>query len=82
MDRNEIIAKLKTLVEEEGQIKIESDDQALDIDSFTMMLVITFVSEEFGVELDLDQLDFDVFNSLNTFADMVQQQAAEMSKVA
>ncbi len=79
MDKAEIVSKLKALIEEEAQISISSNDEELDIDSFTMMLVITYVKEEFGIELDLDKLDFDVFNSLNSFADMVLAQEAELS---
>ncbi|MED5575486.1 MAG: phosphopantetheine-binding protein [Pseudomonadota bacterium] len=82
MNRSEIVSKLKALIEEEAQIKIESEDQELDIDSFTMMLVITYVKEEFDIELDLDKLDFDIFNSLNTFADLVTEEASELSDVA
>ena len=79
MDKAEIVSKLKALIEEEAQVSISSNDEELDIDSFTMMLVITYVKEEFGIELDLDKLDFDVFNSLNSFADMVLAQEAELS---
>jgi len=79
MDKAEIVSKLKALIEEEAQLSISSNDEELDIDSFTMMLVITYVKEEFGIELDLDKLDFDVFNSLNSFADMVLAQEAELS---
>jgi len=35
------------------------------------MLIITYVDEEMGVRLDMDQLDFDDFKSLNTFTDLV-----------
>ena len=79
MDKAEIVSKLKASIEEEAQLSISSNDEEFDIDSFTMMLVITYVKEEFGIELDLDKLDFDVFNSLNSFADMVLAQEAELS---
>lgn len=75
MDRSEIVTKLKGLIEEQDDVKIESSDQKLDIDSYTMMLVITFVQEEMGIQLDMDQLDFDAFQSLDAFTDMIQQQS-------
>ena len=71
MTKDEIAGKLKALIEEQNDITIESFDAELDIDSFTMMLVITFVKEEMGVEIEMDDLDFDAFTSLNTFADLV-----------
>ena len=73
MIREDITSKLKVLIEEQTETTIASADQALDIDSFTMMLIITFVKEDLGVELDMNTLDFDAFKSLNTFADLVVQ---------
>ena len=70
MDRAEVTRKLKDLIETETKISIESDDQELDIDSFVMMMTITFIEAEFGVALDMDELDFDAFKSLNTLADL------------
>ena len=40
-----------------------------------MMLVITFVQDDMGIQLDMDKLDFDAFTSLNTFADLVLEAA-------
>lgn len=71
MTKYEIADKLKALIEEQNDTTIESFDAELDIDSFTMMLVITFVKEEMGVEIEMDDLDFDAFTSLNTFAELV-----------
>lgn len=71
MTKDEITGKLKTLIEEQNDITIESLDAELEIDSFTMMMVITFVKEEMGAEIEMDDLDFDAFTSLNTFADLV-----------
>jgi len=75
MDKAEIAEKLKKLIEEDTDKSIERYDEKLDIDSYTMMLTITFVKEELGVELDMDELDFDAFTSLNTLADLVLQKA-------
>ena len=75
MNRSEIIEKLKDLIEKQDDIKIESADEKLDIDSYTMMLVITYVQEEIGIQLDMDKLDFDNFNSLNVFTDMILEQS-------
>jgi len=71
MDRSEIIAKLKTLIEDHTGTTIDGPDQDLDIDSFTMMLIITYVDQEMGITIDMDSLDFDSFKSLTTFADIV-----------
>ena len=71
MRRSEITAQLKALIERETKATIAGDDEELDIDSFTMMLIITYVGEEMRVELDMDSLDFDAFTSLNTLADLV-----------
>ena len=43
MDKTEIADKLKHLIEEDTQEPIASHDQELDLDSYTMMLAITFV---------------------------------------
>lgn len=75
MERAEVADRLKQLIEEDTQTKIDSHDQKLDLDSFTMMLTITFVKEELGIELDMDTLDFDAFTSLNTLADLVLDKA-------
>ena len=75
MEKSEIADQLKKLIEDDTQKTIESHNQKLDIDSFTMMLTITFVKEELGVELDMDTLDFDAFTSLNTLAELVLDKA-------
>ena len=72
MKRSDVIEKLKNLIEEEREITIDANDQKLDIDSFTMTLIISSVNEEFGVTLDMETLDFDAFTSLNTLADLVE----------
>ena len=77
MLRDDVSAKLKTLIEEHNETSIASADEELDIDSFTMMLIITFVKEDLGVEMDMNTLDFDAFKSLNTFADLVVQSEAQ-----
>ena len=71
MERSEITARLKTLIERETKATITGGDAELDIDSFTMMLIIAYVGEEMRVELDMESLDFDAFTSLNTLADLV-----------
>ena len=72
MKRSDVIEKLKKLIEEEREITIDANDQKLDIDSFTMTLIISSVNDEFGVTLDMETLDFDAFTSLNTLADLVE----------
>lgn len=76
MDRSEITAKLKGMIEELDEITIEAADQRLDIDSYTMMMIISFVKEEMEVQLDMDKLDFDAFTSLDTLADLVLDESS------
>ena len=71
MNKADVTVKLKKLIQDQDGITIESPDQSLDIDSYTMMLIIMFVEEEMGVQLDMDTLDFDDFLSLNRLADLV-----------
>ena len=82
MERAEVADRLKQLIEEDTQKKIDGPDQKLDLDSYTMMLTITFVKEEMGIELDMDTLDFDAFTSLNTLADLVLNKAGETRATA
>ncbi len=76
MNRETVTEKLKTFMETECKIQIESDDKELDIDSFNMMLIITYVDSDLGITLDMDRLDFDAFTSLNTLADLVLSEAS------
>ena len=76
MDKNTISSKLKNFIEAECEISIMSADEALDIDSFNMMLIITFVDSDLGVHLDMDKLNFDAFTSLNTLTDLVVGETA------
>ena len=71
MEKNEIISKLKGLIEGQTEKKIKSPDENIDIDSFTMMLVITFADQKLKVKLDMDTLDFDKFKSLNDLANLI-----------
>ena len=75
MEKSEIAGRLKQLIEEDTEKTIDGPDQELDLDSYTMMLTITFVKEELGIELDMDTLDFDAFTSLNTLADLILEKA-------
>ena len=76
MNRETVTEKLKTFMETECNIPIESDDKELDIDSFNMMLIITYVDSDLGITLDMDRLDFDAFTSLNTLTDLVLSEAS------
>ena len=77
MERTDITTKLKELIETETKTTITADDQELDIDSFMMMMVITFIDEQFNISLDMDELDFDAFTSLGSLADMVINKSSE-----
>ncbi len=76
MNRETVTEKLKTFMETECKIQIESDDKELDIDSFNMMLIITYVDSDLGITLDMDRLDFDAFTSLNTLTELVLSDAS------
>ena len=71
MDQNQIAQKLKTIIEKQTEKTIKDEFVDIDIDSFTMMLVITFADQELGVRLDMEQLDFDKFKSLNDLAKVI-----------
>lgn len=71
MDQNQIAQKLKTIIEKQTEKTIKDEFEDIDIDSFTMMLVITFADQELGVRLDMEQLDFDKFKSLNDLAKVI-----------
>jgi len=77
MTREEVAGKIKAMIEEQDEITIASTAETLDIDSYTMMLIIAFVKEEIGIELDMDQLDFDSFNSVDSFVDLVMRQTEQ-----
>ncbi len=76
MTRDAMAEKLKAMIEEQKQVQVPSLDAPLDLDSFMMMLVITFIDTELGVQLDLDKMDFDVFMSINTLLDLVEASTA------
>ena len=71
MDRSDISNKLKVFIETECSLQVPYADTALDIDSFNMMLIITFVGEELGVTLSLDNIDFDDRISLCSLTDLI-----------
>jgi|TARA_B100001079_G_scaffold254132_1_gene248664 acyl carrier protein len=71
MEKKIIINQLKELIEEQTEEKINSFDENIDIDSFTMMLVISFADQKLKVKLNMDTLDFDKFKSLNDLANLI-----------
>jgi acyl carrier protein len=71
MEKNEIIGQLKTLIEDQTEKKIKDENENIDIDSFTMMLVITFADQKLNIKLDMETLDFDQFKSLSDLADVI-----------
>ena len=71
MEKSEVLKELKNLIEGQTEKKIKDENQDIDIDSFTMMLVITFVHQKLNIKLDMDKLDFDQFKSLNDLADVI-----------
>jgi len=77
--REEIKAKARKVIEDTMNVAIQSDDEDLiksgKIDSFTMLMLITLMREQYNVSLDMEDLDFDSFTSLNSFSNLVLTQA-------
>ena len=71
MEKSELLKELKNLIEGQTEEKIKDENQDINIDSFTMMLVITFAHQKLNIKLDMDKLDFDQFKSLNDLADVI-----------
>ena len=71
MEKSEVLKELKNLIEGQTEKKIKDENQDIDIDSFTMMLVITFAHQKLNIKLDMEKLDFDQFKSLNDLADVI-----------
>ena len=71
MEKSEVLKELKNLIEGQTEKKIKDENQDIDIDSFTMMLVITFAHQKLNIKLDMDKLDFDQFKSINDLADVI-----------
>ena len=71
MKKEQIITQFKELIEEQTEKKINNNDEDINIDSFTMMLVITFADQKLNIKLDMDTLDFDKFKSLNDLANLI-----------
>ena len=62
---------IEDIYEKQTEKSIKDEFVDIDIDSFTMMLVITFADQELGVKLDMEKLDFDKFKSLNDLAKVI-----------
>ena len=71
MEKEQIITQLKELIEEQTEKRINNNDEDINIDSFTMMLIITFADQKLNIKLDMDTLDFDKFKSLNDLANLI-----------
>ena len=71
MKKEKIINQLKELIEEQTEKRINNNDEDINIDSFTMMLVITFADQKLNIKLDMDTLDFDKFKSLNDLVNLI-----------
>ncbi len=71
MKKEQIITQLKELIEEQTEKRINNNDEDINIDSFTMMLVITFADQKLNIKLDMDTLDFDKFKSLNDLTNLI-----------
>ncbi len=75
MDNGKLTSDLRSLIEGELKIQVTSESQELDLDSYTMMMVILFIEEQSGIPVNLDDLDFDAFTSLSSLTSLAQQAA-------
>ena len=71
MEKNKIIDEVKKVIEKQMEIEIKDPGENFDIDSFTVMLVITFADQKLNVKLNMETLNFDKFKSLNDIADTI-----------
>ena len=76
LERPEIARQLREVIEEERRIVIANDDEKLYIDSFTMVLVVMFIKENLGIQLNLENLHFDETPSINALVDLVLIQSS------
>ncbi len=75
LTREALIERFTGLIEEQKVGFTLTDPSApLDLDSFTMMLILTAASE-MSVDLDMEHLDFDDFYSLDVLVDKVLAEA-------
>jgi acyl carrier protein len=75
VDNGKLTSDLRSLIEGELKIQVTSESQELDLDSYTMMMVILFIEEQSGIPVNLDDLDFDAFTSLSSLTSLAQQAA-------
>lgn len=76
MEHQVVVDKLRTLIERDTETVVESADELLEIDSFTIVLILAYVHDEWGVTLDRCKLDFAHFKTLNSMADQIVAQAS------
>lgn len=77
--KEDIIEKLKDILIENSEEPLEEDSEiqptdnliALGVNSLTFISLIVKCEREFEIEFDDDELDYNVFNSLDTLADCV-----------
>ncbi|MBP5857428.1 hypothetical protein KAJ83_10450 [Marivibrio halodurans] len=69
IDRRTAMARVKALIEDQNRIVIDAPEDSLEIDSFTIILIITYAEESLGIRLDIDRLDFENFESLERIED-------------
>ena len=55
MEKNKIIEEVKKVIEKQMEIEIKDPGENFDIDSFTVMLVITFADQKLNVKLNMEQ---------------------------
>lgn len=70
MDREEIMSKIKDIVERNG-IFVTGDTEELEFDSIQFITIIIDIEEEFQIEFNEDNLKIDKMASLEVLCDVV-----------
>lgn len=71
------VDKIRNFLEKETQRVIETNDTDLIklgvLDSFSMIKLINFIETDLGVKIDMEELNPDNFNSVNTIVSMIEK---------
>lgn len=71
MDRTVAMARIKAIIEDQNDTVVAAATDRIEIDSLTILLILTFAQNTLGISLETEKLDFDNFESLATIEDAV-----------
>jgi len=77
-DIREILRNTLQLGGRADQLKVDSPllGAIPEFDSMAVVTVLTMVEEEFGIEIDDDEVSADIFETVGTLADFVSRKVA------